>query len=131
MIDRQQIFTNAVNGIRRQGTYAGSIDRACMYRGPNGTACAIGHNIPDDRYRPGIEGSLATSPTVHDAMGLTDIPDDDIAFLQELQACLHDNIVSWSINRKASDAATRFMAKFEEEVISFAADHDLEVPARV
>ena len=28
----------------------------CLYRGPNGTKCAIGHLIPDDKYTPDIEG---------------------------------------------------------------------------
>ena len=27
----------------------------CQYRGPNGLKCAIGHLIPDELYKPGME----------------------------------------------------------------------------
>lgn len=32
------------------------VDDSCAYRGPGGTACAIGAMIPDDLYDPCIEG---------------------------------------------------------------------------
>lgn len=33
----------------------------CLYRGPDGTACAVGCLIPDSLYKKGMEGSAAES----------------------------------------------------------------------
>ena len=33
----------------------------CVYRGPNGTKCAIGCLIPDNLYRKGMEGDSASA----------------------------------------------------------------------
>lgn len=32
----------------------------CLYRGPNGNKCAVGHLIPDDKYVPEMEVVPAT-----------------------------------------------------------------------
>ena len=50
----QQLYDNALNQIRKQGT-ASHDDDGCLYRGPNGTMCAVGASIPDDLYFPGME----------------------------------------------------------------------------
>jgi len=53
-----QYYTMLVRAAR-DGTFP-SIDRndndKCLYRGPNNTRCAIGLLIPDEKYRPSIEG---------------------------------------------------------------------------
>lgn len=35
-------------------------EAACLYRSPDGNACAVGIFIPDSEYRPGMEGLPAT-----------------------------------------------------------------------
>lgn len=57
----QKLFDRAVGGVLKQGTsslkinqYGGSI---CMYRGDNGTKCAIGHLIPDSKYDEKMENN--------------------------------------------------------------------------
>ncbi len=63
----------------------------CRYRGENGTMCAVGCLIPDERYRPEIEGYSAGHGNImvaifgheaHDAMS------DD--FLNRLERLLRD-----------------------------------------
>lgn len=55
----------------------------CRYRGDNGTACAVGCLIPDEKYDPSIEGD-----TVYD-LSRDLIPDQLIGLLEALQL-LHD-----------------------------------------
>jgi len=52
----QEIFDNALNGVRRQN-YAPSNCKAgaCVYRGNAGMACGIGWSIPDDIYDPTMD----------------------------------------------------------------------------
>ena len=53
----QTMYNNALFGIRKQGCQSlGSDDFVCMYRGDNGTKCALGHSIPDAEYRSAFEG---------------------------------------------------------------------------
>lgn len=56
----QQVFDAAVDGIAAQG-FKRSVDEhnACLYRGPDGLKCAVGHSIPDELYLPEIEGLTA------------------------------------------------------------------------
>lgn len=132
MIDRQQIFTNAVRGIRAQGGPATSTDNPCRYRTETGRACAIGHNIADENYHPAIEGNFARDNNVLAAMGFDPytIPVEDESFLLDLQKRLHDNIVmdhvDWS--NPAPDADAVFMRAFEPAASAFADEFGLAVP---
>lgn len=59
MTTAQEVYNNALFGIRRQGGYSGeAVDNlfGCLYRAPNGRKCAAGHNITDDEYHPRMEG---------------------------------------------------------------------------
>lgn len=38
--------------------WAPYVELACAYRGDGGTMCAVGCLIPDDRYRPELEGGI-------------------------------------------------------------------------
>ena len=42
-------------GIRAQGYQRSARDGLCLYRGPNGLKCYIGHLIPDELYDPLFE----------------------------------------------------------------------------
>lgn len=43
-------------------------DEACMYRGPNGTKCAVGCLIKDEFYSTSLEGLPASYSEVQDAL---------------------------------------------------------------
>ena len=51
----QETFDHVVRHLAKQGGPALNRDGACMYRGPNGTKCAIGCVIPEHLYTPDIE----------------------------------------------------------------------------
>lgn len=57
----------------------------CLYRGPDGTKCAVGVLIPDEEYSVYFENKI---PVHLDCPSLRDI---DLAVLNKLQA-IHDNV---------------------------------------
>lgn len=59
----QETFDLAVCGVINQG--GPSVEKArCRYRSTNGRRCVVGHCIPDERYRPDLEGLSATHDEV-------------------------------------------------------------------
>lgn len=52
----QEIFDLAFNGLRAQGFRKSKGEKGCLYRGPDGLKCAIGHCIADSDYRSRFEG---------------------------------------------------------------------------
>ena len=52
----QEIFDTVLAHLRKQGRASRTIAGGCRYRGPDGTACAVGCLIPDELYDPMIEG---------------------------------------------------------------------------
>lgn len=64
----------------------------CMYRGPDGTKCGIGHLISDRCYNPLLEGTSARNTLIRDALqcsGLPTLEEHDAIFLLKLQQ-VHD-----------------------------------------
>jgi hypothetical protein len=56
----QQVFDTVLNGLRKQGVRSISFNERtgmdeCAYRGNNGTKCAAGFLIPDEKYDPIFE----------------------------------------------------------------------------
>jgi len=95
MLTRQIIYDRVRDHLLKQNCRA--IDGAkCLYRGRNGTKCAIGALIPDSCYRPEFDfGSkgihvLLGIYTPIDIFGEELAPDVSIPFLQNIQA-IHDN----------------------------------------
>jgi hypothetical protein len=62
----------------------------CMYRGPDGTKCAVGVLIPDDQFDPAKESQHVSDlhSTIPALQGI------DLDFLCELQR-VHDSAVNW------------------------------------
>lgn len=58
----QEIFDKVLFSLRKQGKASTKYGR-CMYRGPDGLKCAVGHLIEDADYRPAWEGR-----SVHDLL---------------------------------------------------------------
>lgn len=91
---RQELFNNAYIGIASQGWERAYREYGedgvgfvgCMYRAPDGKKCAIGWNIPDDKYYEDMEGNTATG-SIRVAAGISQ---EDAEFADELQM-VHDN----------------------------------------
>lgn len=85
---RQEIFDLAWNGLKAQG-FVQSVNKtgSCVFRGPNGTRCAIGHCIPDDKYDPRMDREGEYFDAAFDAAG---VGWRDRIFAHNLQNA-HDN----------------------------------------
>lgn len=57
--EAQEIFNKVATHLLTQGKRSVASDGSCMYRGPEGTKCAIGCLIEDDEYHPLLEGKGA------------------------------------------------------------------------
>jgi hypothetical protein len=57
----QEIFDQIVTHLRKQGCKSIAGASTCLYRGPNGTKCAVGCMISDDDYDPSMEGKGITT----------------------------------------------------------------------
>lgn len=56
MMTRQEIFNTVRDHLLKQQARCINEDNNCQYRGPNGMRCAIGCLIPDEHYKPELEG---------------------------------------------------------------------------
>jgi len=83
-LTRQEMFAIIRKHLLTQNVQAvGAI--GCSYRGHNGTKCAIGILIPDDKYDPNMEGAqIHSSPRVR-ALFM----ESDLSFLYDIQN-IHD-----------------------------------------
>lgn len=112
----QQAFDKAYLGLKAQGFERSYGNDICLYRGPDGKKCALGHLIPDDQYRHDMEAKSVH--TINNLFpnalpeGLRDL--DGRRALNALQRC-HDFAV---------DAAD-----MRDRLVHFAEMHDLTVPA--
>lgn len=79
----QELFDFCATAIINQGVPSITERGLCKYRSPDGNKCAIGHLIPDDKYSPRMEGSLATAKHVFSATGLKEVHMDLVHSIQE------------------------------------------------
>lgn len=97
-MNAQEIFDTVARHLHKQGKRAGKYDNdsrdeadfRCLYRGPEGTKCAVGCLIPDELYDPNIEG-LSVSD-IKDVLLKAGI--GAFALLGQLQN-VHDTAWSW------------------------------------
>lgn len=85
----QEVFDTVIAHLRQQKVQA-KLRMGCAYRGANGTKCAFGVLIPDELYRPSMEGKTAETvcEQYHEVGGL--FPQEVRPLLAGLQA-LHDD----------------------------------------
>lgn len=84
MPTKQQTFDTVVSHLRKQGKRALSDYGKCAYRGRDGTMCAAGCLIPDDKYERSFEGA-----SVFGIANLFTELGHDLALISELQS-IHD-----------------------------------------
>lgn len=84
-MNAQEIFETVARHLFAQGRPAYDLSDGCLYRGPNGTKCAVGCLIPDDRYDPAMEHH-AVQDLSREAFNLPEIKDheDLLASLQNV-----------------------------------------------
>ena len=87
----QEIFNKVATHLLTQKVKSFGSDAGCLYRGPNGTSCAVGCLIKEEHYDPEIEGEAAVAIPVRLALSASGIPttDETLSLLSELQL-LHD-----------------------------------------
>lgn len=103
-LNTQQVFDKVATHLLRQGRKSQNVGRGqcksfCAYRGDDGTTCAVGCLIPDDRYNPALEGLAAQRFAVLDTIRDTvDLNETTKTLLTELQD-LHDNspVETWHL----------------------------------
>jgi hypothetical protein len=108
---RQEIFDTAYKGLAAQG-FVRSQDSGgnCMYRGGGGRKCAIGHLIPDEKYRHELEDLTPSSESVRTAAGLIKA---DEQFAYNLQVA-HDSDYGGDASDTPADMKDR-LAEFAEQ----------------
>jgi hypothetical protein len=91
-MNRQDVFNRVALALLAQGRPSFSVDKGCMYRGPEGSKCAAGHLIPDEHYTPGLEGrsilAVHFEEPLLSAIGIGTYADR--MFVRDLQTC-HDD----------------------------------------
>jgi len=134
-MEAQEVFNKVVLHLYMQGEPAFGPTEGCCYRGINGSSCAVGCLIPDDKYDPIIEGvdilqviegqnplyitkSSARLTTILKELSLL----DHLELLQDLQV-VHD---IWGLDPGLNTG------EFKGEVVKLlkvvAKDHDLTFP---
>jgi hypothetical protein len=96
----QEILDFVLTHLREQQVPSVTTDGKCMYRGPNGTKCAVGCLIPDSSYHLMIENKGCQAPLIRNILAKIGYEPTEIYFIGTLQS-IHD---SWAKSRVAKDA---------------------------
>jgi hypothetical protein len=130
-VTKQEIFNKVWLGLNGQN-WKRSVDNkteCCVYRGPGGLKCAVGHLISDENYDPKMEGSCVTNMLEHYPFALGEEfsnPDADIyEFLDALQDA-HDVSRVSTLGIESEDL--QFGDDMKAAFIKFADIHNLEIP---
>lgn len=93
-MNKQEMFTKVWRGLETQKWEKSRADKiGCLYRGPNGMKCAAGHLIPDEKYKPKMEGDPILLLLTHDPSLFGEpITDEDMYFVYDMQQA-HDSFV--------------------------------------
>ena len=112
-MNNQEFFDKTLAHLKQQGVCSAR-GTSCLYRGPNGTSCAIGFHIPDELYKPEMEGKsvgnlLGHYPELRPLFkGVSDV------LMVELQS-LHDNGLGTSyFEEQVEKIAARYHLTYKE-----------------
>ena len=79
----------AINKLESQGRKASNCSGVCLYRGPSGSKCLVGHLIKDEFYNENLEGlglgGLEVIEALTKSLGF-EPTDTEIAHLRTLQS---------------------------------------------
>jgi hypothetical protein len=88
MRTKLELIRTAKAGLLAQGAHSLRALAVCAYRGDGGRKCGVGFLIPDERYSPRLEGVLADSYVIAQAVGVE--PNSDEHRLLKLIQNIHD-----------------------------------------
>lgn len=120
-MNKQLIFDTGVRGVLAQGGQSMGLGGACLYRGPKGTKCALGHSISDAKYVNEMEAHVPEWASCADPISrrlckvLGAENEEDVQFLRRFQ-----NTHDMSADEKD------FLERFRENAKSFAVEHGLD-----
>ena len=84
----QEIFNKGYIGLKKQGKLSVISGDGCAYRSHDGNKCFFGFSIPDEKYRPSIEGNDASV-----ALKMSGIVfNDPESIVGRMQAACHDGL---------------------------------------
>jgi hypothetical protein len=114
---QQEAFDKVVINLRRQDKPSIDDKGHCLFRGPNGTKCAVGWLIPDEEYKPefDVDGMNKWPPYFN---GLTR------EFLIDIQKA-HDTAAALQYYKNLS-----FTGVLEDQFRYIAAVYTLTIPPR-
>jgi hypothetical protein len=97
-----QEYYDALCTAAYDGTFPSVTEKGeCLYRGPNGTRCAVGLLIPDEAYFPALEGMNVRH--FFEKVNVLDVPEGfDLFDLMEVQA-RHDETAARKCGWRAWD----------------------------
>lgn len=111
---QQETFDKVVaharkQGCKSQGSYIGNLSgemtHGCTYRGQDNTACFAGALIPNDQYKPEMEGLLCTGD--NDVQRVLLAEGHQIEFVRRLQT-IHDCYEVFEWEEKFKNLAAQF-----------------------
>lgn len=101
-MNAQEVFDKVVTHLYTQGVQSVGADGMCLYRGPNGTMCAVGALISDEDYDESFEGEAVGG--ILDSASQKNLPSINAlkiheTLLSDLQAA-HDTTENWIVRTK-------------------------------
>lgn len=117
-MDHQTTLETVVRHMFAQGVQSGVAGVSCLYRGPNGTSCAVGCLIPDDQYDPKMDNSSwpthirSIAPRFRDVPFFKELNEEDLDFLADLQY-VHDIDPNWNNTAEMKRAIKRRFSDFD------------------
>lgn len=117
-VEQRALLKLAIDKVIEQGCKSGDRDEdgdyMCLYRGPNGTKCAVGHLIADELYTPELEQLNVRTTEVREVLQLSNpnvlIDDKMVCLLNTVQHC-HDS-------SKVLDFVESFKGRLKENDIN-------------
>lgn len=101
----QDYFNTVATHLFTQGRRAYDNSTGCVYRAPDGTKCAVGVLIPDDKYDPKMDKDMNLAPVIEKA----GLPLEHEELFRSLQR-VHDDPENWSdtktMRRRLTNVAT-------------------------
>lgn len=120
-MNKQEVFNKVAEHLLTQAQRSISLDKFCLYRGPNGLMCAVGCLIPDEVYTAdiegeGVEGMLRILSPHAELLAKHGLTEDNVDLLANLQR-LHDKVPVERWSRKLELLALHYDLNYKVEVI--------------
>jgi hypothetical protein len=113
----QGVLNTAFRNLMKQGRFSSDSHGMCLYRGPEGSKCAIGSMIPDELYSKKLEGNLINDAEMHGVRDLAFGPKVDDHLLRALQSAHDDRSLRSSLGWEL--VLPSVYATFEQVAVRF------------